>query len=146
FLIQFSQTENVAIEYEPDHVYKQNEYSIKLISQDSTLIKSIKRGGALYTDFCMQCHMENGTGVAGTFPPLAKADYLEENTLESIKAVKYGLQGEIVVNGETYNSAMPKPGLYDDEVADVMNYILNSWGNESSEIITEVMVTEIEEE
>jgi len=111
--------------------------------QDTTLQQSMKRGSAIYNDFCIQCHMEDGKGVAGTFPPLAKADYLNEQTTASIKAVKYGLQGKIVVNGETYQSAMPKPGLYDDEVADVMNYILNSWGNTYVEIITEEQVSTI---
>ncbi|HEA31202.1 MAG TPA: cytochrome c [Leeuwenhoekiella sp.] len=114
--------------------------------QDTTLQNSMKRGASLYSDFCMQCHMAEGTGVAGTFPPLAKSDYLTEKTIKSIKAVKYGLQGKIMVNGESYQSAMPKPGLYDDEVADVMNYILNSWGNEHSEIITEEQVSSIEQE
>ncbi len=116
-------------------------YPIKV--QDTTLQESMKRGAALYAAFCIQCHMADGTGVAGTFPPLAAADYLNKNTVASIKAVKYGLQGEIVVNGETYNNAMPKPGLYDDEVADVMNYILNSWGNTHAEVITEEKVSAI---
>lgn len=80
---------------------------------------------------------------SGNFPPLAKADYLNKQTTASIKAVKYGLQGKIVVNGETYQGTMPKPGLYDDEIADIMNYILNSWGNESAEIITEEQVSAI---
>jgi mono/diheme cytochrome c family protein len=111
--------------------------------QDTTLQESMKRGSALYADFCIQCHMADGTGVGGTFPPLAGADYLNENTVASIKAVKYGLQEKIVVNGKTYESAMPKPGLYDDEVADVMNYILNSWGNTRAEIITEEQVRTI---
>ena len=113
--------------------------------QDSTLRQSMERGSAIYTDFCMQCHMADGKGVAETFPPLAKADYLNEQTTASIKAVKYGLQGEIVVNGKTYQSAMPKPGLYDDEIADVMNFILNSWGNEHAELITEETVSAITE-
>lgn len=111
--------------------------------QDTTLQQSIKRGSAIYNDFCIQCHMADGNGVAGTFPPLAKADYLNKQTTASIKAVKYGLQGEIVVNGETYQGTMPKPGLYDDEIADIMNYILNSWGNKSAEIITEEKVSVI---
>lgn len=111
--------------------------------QDTTLQQSMKRGSTIYNDFCIQCHMANGSGVSGTFPPLAKSDYLNEHTVASIKAVKYGLQEKIVVNGETYQSAMPKPGLYDDEVADVMNYILNSWGNTYAEIITEEQVSAI---
>ncbi len=67
--------------------------------------------------------MPNGKGVPKAFPPLADSDYLRENQNESIKAVKYGMSGEIIVNGITYNSAMAPLGLSDEEVADVMNYI-----------------------
>ena len=57
---------------------------------------------------------------------------------ESIKALKYGgIDGEIIVNGVKYNSRMEKMGLYDDEIADIMNYTLNSWGNKYEKRITE---------
>ena len=63
----------------------------------------------------------------------------------SIAAVKYGLKGPIQVNGENYNGVMVGQGLYEDEVADVMNYILHSWDNKSTEFITEKRVTAISE-
>jgi mono/diheme cytochrome c family protein len=63
----------------------------------------------------------------------------------SIRAIKYGLQGEVTVNGETYNNIMTPLGLDDKEVADVMNYILNSWGNEAEAMITEAEVAEVSE-
>lgn len=113
--------------------------------QDTTLQKSMERGAEIYVDFCMQCHLVDGKGVAGTFPPLANADFLLKNIDKSIYAVKFGLNGEIIVNGKSYNSAMPDPGLYDDEIADVMNYILNSWGNAHKIPITEEQVTAIEQ-
>jgi len=87
--------------------------------------------------------MGNGEGLAGAFPPLAKSDFLMNNRTKSIHAIKYGLQGEITVNGIKYNSAMASMGLTDDEVADVMNYITNSWGNKNAKMITEKEVSEI---
>ncbi|MBM1106724.1 cytochrome c [Aurantibacter crassamenti] len=96
----------------------------------------MQRGNEIYADFCVTCHLEAGEGVVSTFPPLAKSDYLLQNRAASIRGVKFGQQAEIVVNGVTYNSAMPSPGLEDDEIADVMNYILNSWGNTSDKIVT----------
>jgi mono/diheme cytochrome c family protein len=78
------------------------------------------------------------------FPPLANSDYLVKNRIESIKAIKYGQSGEIIVNGETYNNIMPSLGLENDEIADVMNYITNSWGNSNDKLITEDEVSEIE--
>lgn len=112
--------------------------------QDSDLEKSMQRGSEIYMDFCITCHLAKGEGVENTFPPLAKSDYLMKNREASIRGIKYGQQGEIVINGVTYNSAMPSPGLEDDEVADVMNYILNSWGNSSDKIVTLKEVEDIQ--
>ena len=109
----------------------------------SELDKSIERGAEIYTDFCVTCHRPAGDGIDGSFPPLAGSDYLMNNRIESIKAVKYGQQGEIVVNGSTYNSVMAALGLDDEEVADVLNYAMNSWGNEQDKMITTQEVTAV---
>jgi mono/diheme cytochrome c family protein len=103
----------------------------------------MQRGSEIYSDFCVTCHLANGEGVAHVFPPLANSDYLANNRAASIKGVKYGQQGEIVVNGVTYNSAMAPLGLEDEEVADVMNFILNSWGNTSDKMVTTEEVSAI---
>lgn len=113
-------------------------------AQTPELKESMKRGAEIYDDFCMSCHMPDGKGEVNTYPPLANSDYLMKKREESIKAVKYGLSGEITVNGIKYNNAMAALGLYDDEVADVMNYILNSWGNEDAKIVTVEEVSKIE--
>ena len=114
--------------------------SISLLSyilfQDKELEESINRGAEIYSDFCINCHMANGEGVEKTFPPLAKSDFLLNKREESIRGVKYGQQGYILVNGVAYNNIMPPMGLEDEEIADVMNYILNSWGNKSDSIVT----------
>ena len=63
-----------------------------------------------------------------------------------MRAVKYGLMGKIKVNGVDYDNMMPNPGLGNDEIADVVNYISNSWGNSSDKkIVTEKMVEETKE-
>lgn len=112
-------------------------------SQTNPLTSSINRGKAIYNDFCMTCHLPNGEGVANVYPPLAKSDYLMKNREASIRGIKYGQQGEIIVNGKKYNSVMAALGLSDDEVADVMNYITNSWGNKNTKMITESEVSKI---
>ncbi len=115
-----------------------------LTSQDP-LTESMKRGAEIYTEYCIQCHLGQGEGVKGTFPPLANSDWLlPEKRKEAIRVVKYGQSGEIKVNGETYNGVMAELGLYDDEVADVMNYILNNWGNTSETLVTEEEVKKVE--
>lgn len=104
--------------------------------QDKELEKSIQRGQEIYADFCVTCHLTKGEGVQNAFPPLAKSDYLVKNREESIKGIAFGQKGELVVNGVTYNGTMPPMGLEDEEIADVMNYILNSWGNHSKKMVT----------
>ena len=111
--------------------------------QQKPLEQSIADGEEIYTDFCLQCHMANGKGVPGSFPPLANSDYLN-NIDQSIHAIKFGLKGPITVNGKSYNSNMINQGLDDEEIADVMNYILRSWGNKSSTIVTEEKVASIQ--
>ena len=113
--------------------------------QKKPLEQSIADGKEIYNDFCVQCHLDNGEGVSGVFPPLAKSDYLLGNVEMSIRGLKYGLSGPIVVNGEEYDGVMQNQGLDNLEIADVMNFILNNWGNESKEIITENQVANINE-
>ncbi|MEP0132123.1 MAG: cytochrome c [Eudoraea sp.] len=104
--------------------------------QDKELKESIQRGKDIYNDFCITCHLESGEGVENTFPPLAKSDYLINNREASIKGVKYGQRGELIVNGVTYNNTMMPLGLENEEIVDVMNYVLNSWGNSGSKMVT----------
>ena len=108
----------------------------------SGLEASIKRGESIYNDMCVTCHLTDGKGVPRAFPPLANSDYLRENQDKSIQAVKNGMTGEIVVNGITYNSVMSPLGLSDNEVADVVNYINNSWGNKIDNFVTPEKVSE----
>ncbi|SDL41167.1 c-type cytochrome [Kriegella aquimaris] len=112
--------------------------------QDNELEESMARGAEIYTDFCVTCHLEKGEGVAYTFPPLAASDYIAKNREASIRGVKYGQQGEMVVNGVTYNNVMTPLGLEDDEIADVMNYVMNSWGNTSDTLVTVEEVSAIQ--
>lgn len=104
--------------------------------QEKTLEQSIKDGQWVYEDFCVRCHLPSGKGVSGVYPPLAKSNWLEDKIEKSITSLKYGLEGEIKVNGETYNSVMPAQGLSNEEIADVMNYIMNTWENTQDEMIT----------
>ncbi len=112
------------------------------LSQDQES-ESYKRGKEVYMDFCITCHLADGKGIPGTFPPLDGSDWLTEKRAESIHAVKYGLKGFIEVNGEEYNNVMTPFGLTDQEVADVMNYINNSWSNNIEKPVTEEEVAEI---
>lgn len=112
-------------------------------AQSAELKTSMERGKELYITNCQNCHMADGKGVSGAFPPLAKSDYLMKDLNRSIKQVLYGAQGKMVVNGVTYNgSMMGYKMLSNQEVADIMNYIRNSWGN-SGEMVTPQQVEKV---
>ena len=91
-------------------------------------------GERIYTSNCAACHQPQGQGLPGAFPPLAGSDYLLADPLRAVDIVVHGRSGEILVNGETYNGVMPAVRLSDAEVAAVVTYVLNSWGNNGPEI------------
>jgi len=91
----------------------------------------------------MTCHQVDGKGIPYVYPPLAASDYLLENIDRALSILKYGQEDEIRVNGERYYGAMPAPGLDDQAVADVANYILNTWGNEYAPTIKREQVNAI---
>ena len=83
---------------------------------------------------CSSCHQANGNGIPGAFPPLNKNMALKYNADKDylLKAVVFGLTGEIEVDGSKYNGAMPAWGyLSDEEIAAVVNHALSSWDNPS---------------
>jgi mono/diheme cytochrome c family protein len=97
------------------------------------LLEQGQRGRALYMQHCALCHQATGHGTPKVFPPLGGSDFLQDQD-RTILAVVQGLSGSIVVNGETYNGVMPPTVLNDDQVADVLTYVYNSWGNDGSVI------------
>jgi nitrite reductase (NO-forming) len=113
--------------------------------QQLTLNERIRKGKTVYQASCFACHQGNGQGMAGVFPPLAKADYLMKDFDRAIDIVIRGKKGEIEVNGQTYNQMMTPQNLTDEEIANVMNFITNSWENENPEMITPGRVRRIRE-
>lgn len=95
---------------------------------------SIERGREVYSLQCMSCHMENGEGIEGAFPPVAKSDYLMADKKRSILQILNGASGEMKVNGKVYNAEMPALPLSDQEVSDVLNYVRNNWGNKGDAV------------
>ncbi len=100
-------------------------------------------GKKVYASNCLMCHQAGGEGVSAVFPPLVKSDYLsklasEKDRQHLISIPLNGLSGKISVNGAEYNSAMPAiANLSDADVAAVLTYITNSWGNNAAPFSTE---------
>lgn len=97
----------------------------------------MKAGAIVFKTNCAACHQENGQGIPNAFPPLAASDFLMADKKRSIKIVKHGLEGAITVNGKAYNSVMPALGLSDDDVASVLTYLRNSFGNKGDAVTLE---------
>ncbi|MBW7848538.1 MAG: nitrite reductase, copper-containing [Bacteroidales bacterium] len=92
----------------------------------------MEAGKRLYLQNCMACHMEQGTGISGTFPPLVNSDFLKARSDKGAGIIIRGLQGEIMVNGQKYNNIMPAVSLNDDEIASILTYIHNEFNKENT--------------
>ena len=109
-------------------------------AQKGTLTQQdqVQAGRELFAGTCSVCHQGNGAGLPGVFPPLAKSDYLAADPKRAIDVLLNGLSGKVVVNGTEYNSVMPPMNqLNDDEVANILTYVLNTWDNPGGRILTE---------
>ena len=103
-----------------------------------SLQDQVHAGQELFAGTCSVCHQANGAGLAGVFPPLANSDYLAADPKRAMEVVLRGLIGKVKVNGTEYDSVMPPMNqLNDDEVANILTYVLNSWGNPGDRISTE---------
>ncbi len=100
-------------------------------SRDEIRLRQYKvQGAKIYSTYCANCHQDDGKGLAALYPPLAGSDYLLEDFARAACIIKNGQSKEIVVNGVTYSQMMPGNPISNLEVAEVLTYILNAWGNE----------------
>ena len=98
-------------------------------AENADLAGAIERGRTLFAANCSLCHGATGDGVTNVYPPLAKSDWLARHRSGAIRAVVNGLKEEITVNGRVFRGQMPPIILDDDQVADVLTFVVNSWGN-----------------
>jgi nitrite reductase (NO-forming) len=105
------------------------------VSGTLTREQQAQAGSVLFKGTCSTCHQPSGEGLANVFPPLAKSDLLAKTPQRAIEIVLNGLAGPITVNGAQYNSVMPPMSqLNDDEVANILTYVLSDWGNSGPQI------------
>ncbi len=97
-------------------------------------------GKEIYEQNCANCHQKDGKGLQNLYPTIVGSDFLK-NKEKVILAIKNGISGEITVNGKKYNQAMPANNhLQNLDIAEVVTYIYNEWGNEKT--ITETKFVE----
>ena len=109
---------------------------------DAALETRMEAGERIYNQTCLACHQPNGQGLPGIYPPLAQSDYLMTDLDRAIRILIEGQEGEIVVNGKTYNQVMTPQYLSDEQIANVLTYIMNTWGN-TSDPVTEQRVSDV---
>jgi nitrite reductase (NO-forming) len=98
----------------------------------------MEKGKRVFLQNCAMCHQTDGKGLANVFPPLANSDFLMADKARSIAIVVRGLSGPIRVNDQHYDGVMPpQVMLSDDEVANVLTFIRNSWGNKGDAVSVE---------
>ncbi|MBK9071474.1 MAG: nitrite reductase, copper-containing [Myxococcales bacterium] len=101
-----------------------------------TLEQQMAAGKALFAGTCSACHQVEGQGVPSVFPPLAKSDWMAKATAVELGGIILnGLTGKVVVNGAEYNGVMPPLShMTDDDIANILTYVGNSWGNKKGQI------------
>lgn len=120
-----------------DMVYQPEGSAIQSISKapkeeaipERAMDERMMLGRVLYESNCAACHQVSGEGLTGAFPPLAKSDYLMARQDKGVGIPLHGLSGKIKVNGKEYDGVMPQMQLTDDEIASILTYARNSWGN-----------------
>ena len=104
---------------------------------------TMERGKAVYNRTCLACHQPTGLGLPPVFPPLAGSEWIAKGASIAVRNITNGMMGPVTVKGVTYNSVMPPvSGVTDKDIADVVTYVNNSWGN-TGPTVTEAEVTAI---
>jgi mono/diheme cytochrome c family protein len=104
-------------------------------------------GAKVYATVCASCHMANGAGVPGAFPPLSESQWVTGDEAVLAKIILHGVTGEIEVAGEIYAGMMPPwgGGLDDEEIAAVATYVRSNFGNDAGPV-TEDLVKRVRAE
>lgn len=126
-----------------DTVYLPEGSTIQSVDQPPPLVvakstdERIRFGERVFTTNCVACHQANGQGIPGVFPPLAGSDFINADKKRAIGIVLTGLQGEVTVNGHKFNNLMPRLGLANEDIANVLTFVYSSWGNSKQEVTPE---------
>jgi mono/diheme cytochrome c family protein len=116
------------------------------------LAASIERGKVVYMQTCIACHQPTGLGIPGAFPPLAGTEYTQGDARRMIAMTLKGVNPPLKVKEMTYVVPMPPlptqfPMLADDhKLADVINYVRNSFGNKDEKGVTPEMIDDVRKE
>lgn len=107
----------------------------KAATHNAGMAASITRGQKIYLQYCLSCHQADGGGVPNMNPPLSKTSYVTGDKVRLIKVVLNGFSQSVDIDGESYSNNMPPHSfLKDQEIADVLTYIRNSFTNKGTAV------------
>lgn len=114
----------------------------RLGAQDAALDAQKQGGQQVYMMVCFACHQPTGQGLPGMFPPLAASDWVQARKPDRlIRMVLHGVTGPITVNGKPFSTPAPlmppQATLHDEQIANVLTYIRNSFGNQAPAVMSE---------
>lgn len=120
-----------------------NEYAnrAKPGAPKAVVVTAAMRGKRVYTQVCLACHQQNGLGLPGVYPPLVGSEWVAGTEERTIRIVLHGLSGPIQVAGKDFNNVMAPLGaaLNDQQIADVLSYVRQEWGNTGPEVAVETV-------
>lgn len=113
-------------------------YQPEIKKEEETVPDELQAGKVVYNTYCAACHQRDGKGAPGMNPPLAGINIVAGNKQELIKIILNGYDKPAKINGESYQNVMPPHRwLTDQQIADVLSYIRQSWGNKADAVKTE---------
>jgi mono/diheme cytochrome c family protein len=112
-----------------------NDYLTKPDPAQPDIQKSIAEGKKVFSKYCISCHQADGGGVPYLNPPLIKTSYVLGNKDSLIHIILHGLNQNIEIEDQVFSNPMPALNiLKDQEIADVLTYVRNSFGNKASAV------------
>ena len=103
-----------------------------------------QKGELVYKTHCASCHGNNGEGFRNLIPPLTDSNYLDSHADDFACIVGYGIEGEIMVNGVTFNQPMAGiEALNNVEIANVANYIYERWSKSKKKFTAKEIETRL---
>lgn len=107
----------------------------KAASSTVSLKQSIADGQTVYQKTCLTCHQVDGSGVPNLNPPLIQTKWVKGPKDVLIRQVLKGSHGTVEIDGDTFHNTMPPmPNLTDEQIANVLTYVRNSFGNKASRV------------
>ncbi|MDR6565161.1 Cytochrome c, mono-and diheme variants [Chitinophaga ginsengisegetis] len=96
---------------------------------------AMARGKKVYEQYCLTCHQVDGSGVPHLNPPLIKTTFVLGDKPTLVQVILKGMQSSVPIDDEYYSNNMPPHNfLKDQEIADVLTYVRNNFGNKASAV------------